>query len=377
MTSIDVGPIRPPSEAQSLLIRVTRNCPWNRCRFCQTYKGKKFSLRPVDEVKRDIEMVTEIFEEVKSHAWKTGHGGTVTKEVIYDIHRLYGPDHAQVAMWLANGGNTAFLQDADSLIRDPRECIDIIRFLKETFPSITRITTYARGRTIARKRTVGELKELKQAGLTRIHMGLETGYDPLLEYMHKGVTAREYITAGQKLKEAGIELCLYVILGLGGKKMSREHARATAEVLNAINPDHIRFRTLAITNRMPLYHDWQQGTFERLSDEEIVKEERELISRLTGTSLVVSDHILNLLEEVQGKLPQDKPKMLGIIDKYLEMPTKLKVNFTLGRRALVYRYLDDLQKIDLFHTVERAVRQLQSEGILEQTIFRLHEQYIS
>ncbi|MBC7344988.1 MAG: radical SAM protein, partial [Clostridia bacterium] len=119
--------------------------------------------------------------------------------------------------------------------------------------------------------------------------------------------------------------------------MSREHARATAEVLNAINPDHIRFRTLAITNRMPLYHDWQQGTFERLSDEEIVKEERELISRLTGTSLVVSDHILNLLEEVQGKLPQDKPKMLGIIDKYLEMPTKLKVNFTLGRRALVYR----------------------------------------
>ncbi|MBC7344641.1 MAG: radical SAM protein, partial [Clostridia bacterium] len=211
MTSIDVGPIRPPSEAQSLLIRVTRNCPWNRCRFCQTYKGKKFSLRPVDEVKRDIEMVTEIFEEVKSHAWKIGHGGTVTKEVIYDIHRLYGPDHAQVAMWLANGGNTAFLQDADSLIRDPRECIDIIRFLKETFPSITRITTYARGRTIARKRTVGELKELKQAGLTRIHMGLETGYDPLLEYMHKGVTAREYITAGQKLKEAGIELCLYVI----------------------------------------------------------------------------------------------------------------------------------------------------------------------
>ncbi len=375
------GPIRPPSEAFSLLLRVTRNCPWNRCEFCHTYKEEKFSLRTVEEVKRDIDAVQGIISEIKSLSWKYGFGGEVSAPLVNLI--LQHPQHfsdgfRSVALWLYNGGRNAFLQDGDNLILKTKQLIEIIGYLKETFPSIERITTYTRAKTVSKKK-VEELQDLYGAGLSRIHIGLESGYDPLLRYMKKGVTAQEHIEAGNKIKASGISLSEYVILGLGGKGMWREHAIETARVLNQINPDFIRVRTLKVLRTMLLCQKIEKGEFILLSDDEMVKEERLLIEHLEGiTSTFVSDHILNLLQEVEGKLPEEKEKMLNHIDRYLSLPKGEKDNFRLGRRAGIYQSVEDLFKPGLRDKVEKALQQIESErpGDIEKVLSDMMESFI-
>lgn len=375
------GPIRPPSEAYSLLLRVTRNCPWNRCEFCHTYKGKKFSLRTVEEVKRDIDTVQEIVSEVKALSWMHGFGGDITAPLVNLILQNgphYPGDFRSVSLWLYDGGKTVFLQDANSLVLKTDQLVEILNYLKKTFPSIERITTYARAKTVSKK-TVEELRDLCQAGISRIHIGLETGYNPLLQYMKKGVTAQEHIEAGKKVKESGISLSEYVILGLGGKGMWREHAVETARVLDQINPDFIRVRTLKVLKTMPLYEKIERGEFVLLSDDEIVAEERLFIENLEGiTSTFVSDHILNLLEEVEGKLPEEKGKMLALIDRYLALSAEEKANFQLGRRAGFYRSMDDLSNPELSHQVEKALRRIELErpGGIEKVLSELMESFI-
>jgi radical SAM superfamily enzyme YgiQ (UPF0313 family) len=375
------GPIRPPSEAYSLLLRVTRNCPWNRCEFCHTYKNEKFSLRTVEEVKRDIDAVQGIISEIKSLSWKYGFGGEVSVPLVNLI--LQHPQHfsdgfRSVALWLYNGGKNVFLQDGDNLILKTKQLVEIIGYLKETFPSIERITTYSRAKTVSKKK-VEELQDLYGAGLSRIHIGLETGYDPLLRYMKKGVTAQEHIEAGNKVKDSGISLSEYVILGLGGKGMWRKHALETARVLNQINPDFIRVRTLKVLRTMLLYQKIEKGEFILLSDDEMVKEERLLIEHLEGmTSTFVSDHILNLLQEVEGKLPEEKEKMLNRIDRYLSLHKAEKDNFRLGRRAGIYQSVEDLFKPGLRDKVEKALQQIESErrGDIEKVLSDMMESFI-
>jgi hypothetical protein len=170
-----------------------------------------------------------------------------------------------------------------------------------------------------------------------------------------------------------------VILGLGGKGMWREHAVGTAKVINQIDPDFIRVRTLKVLKMMPLYEKIEKGEFLLLSDDEIVSEERLLIEKLEGiTSTFVSDHILNLLEEVEGKLPGEKGKMLALIDRYLALSAEERANFRLGRRAGVYRLIDDLSNPELRHQVEKIFRQIEIEtpdGI-EEVLSDLMESFI-
>ncbi len=375
------GPIRPPSEAYSLLLRVTRNCPWNRCEFCHTYKKEKFSLRTAEEVKKDIDIVQEIVSEIRTLSWRYGFGGEITVPLVNLI--LQDPKHDSdgfhsVALWVYEGGKNVFLQDGDNLILKTSQLVEILKYLKETFPSIERITTYARAKTVSKKK-VEELQDLNRAGLSRIHIGLETGYDPLLQYIKKGVTAQEHIEAGKKVKESGISLSEYVILGLGGKRMWRDHAMETAKVLNQINPDFIRVRTLKVLKTMLLYQKIEKGEFIPLNDDEIVEEERLLVEHLEGiTSTFVSDHILNLLQEVEGKLPEEKEKMLKLIDHYLALPTEEKNNFRLGRRAGIYESVEDLSKPELRNQVERALQQIESgrPGGIEKVLSDLMESFI-
>jgi len=363
--TFEQGPIRPPSEAYSLLLRVTRNCPWNRCEFCQTYKKEKFSLRSVEEVKKDIDVVQEIASEIKNVSWRYGFGGEISAPLVNLI--LQDPQHfsdgfRNVVLWLYEGGKNVFLQDGDNLILKTIQLVEILKYLRETFPSIERITSYARAKTVSRKR-VEELQDLFRAGLSRIHIGLETGYDPLLHYIQKGVTAQQHIEAGWRVKESGISLSEYVVLGLGGKGMWREHASETAKVLNQINPDFIRIRTLKVLKTMPLYQKIETKEFVLLSDDEVVEEERRLINDLDGiTSTFVSDHILNLLEEIEGKLPEEKEKMLKLIDRYLTLPKEEKENFRLGRRAGLYRSVEDLHNPELRSQVEKLLRQIEARG---------------
>lgn len=297
----EIGPIRPPSEAASLLIRATRNCPWNKCEFCPTYKGTQFERRTLADVLEDVD---------KAAAF---HG---------DVFQ------------------TAFIQDANSLVMKTDELVQVLSRLKERFPGVQRVTSYARARTVARK-SLEELKQLHEAGLTRLHIGLESGYDPLLEYMNKGVTSDLVIEGGKKVVESGISLCLYVVLGLGGRlrlegeETWRSHALHTARVLNEVNPDYIRVRTLTIKEGMPLYQKLVSGEFEESNDAEKVREEQVLIQNLSVSSYFASDHSTNILMEVRGQLPEDKEAMLSIMERYLGLSEVEQVNFRLGT---LFRY---------------------------------------
>ena len=386
----EMGPIRPPSEARSLLIRVTRNCPWNKCEFCHTYKGETFSIRPKEEVKEDIDRIKAIAEEIRELSWKMGQAGEVNQSVLQRfLSRPGRQSHAcqSVAGWLYYGGTQVFLQDGNSLMVKTADLVEILNDLKEKFPSIRRVTSYARARTMSKK-TVEELKELRKAGLSRIHIGMETGYDPLLQFMKKGVTAEEQVRGGRNVVESGISLSEYVMPGLGGVRWWREHAVETAKVLNQINPDYIRFRTLYVRPNMPLYEKVAKGEFVRPSDDQIVAEIRLFLETLDGIrSTVVSDHILNLLEEVQGKLPEEKGKMLAVIDRYQAWPPEERLRFRVGRRLGYLRNLDDLEdpalpsRIDpIIQEVRRSVREAKGkdaeEWEIEKEIYALMENYI-
>jgi len=375
--SLELGPIRPPSEAYSLLIRVTRNCPWNRCKFCPVYKGTKFELRPVEEIKQDITTAKLIQNQIKETSWKSGYGDGVREIAEMVLKNPANETFHNVALWLYAGGENAFLQDANTLIMKTDDLVEVIRFLKQTLPSIKRITSYARSKTAAKK-SLEELRELKQAGLSRLHIGLESGYDPILQYMDKGVTATEHIKGGRKIVESGISLSEYVLLGLGGKKMWREHALETARVLNEINPDFIRVRTLTINSLMPLYNEIENGNFIRANDEEIIEEEKLLIEHLECHSNFVSDHINNLLGDIEGKLPQDKERMLAIIDRFQALTPEQRANFKVGRRTGIYSQLDDLHDWQKHEIVDKLIYQFSqgSNEVDDKTIHALMERFI-
>jgi hypothetical protein len=196
--------------------------------------------------------------------------------------------------------------------------------------------------------------------------------------MDKGTTAADHIAGGKKVVESGISLSEYVILGLGGKKMWREHAIQTAKVLNEIKPDFIRVRTIAINDKMPLHDAIESGDFQRQADEEIVAEEKLLIEELHCDANFISDHITNLLQEIVGKLPQDKEKMLAVIDRFQKLPSKERTNFRIGRRVGAYTELDDLNDLKRRETVKNIVQRLQRGGeeVDEKTIQSMMEGFI-
>ncbi len=379
--SFEQGPIRPPSEAKSLLIRVTRNCPWNKCAFCNSYRGKKFELRSLDEIFADIGKMKEIVNRVQELSWKLGEGGQLTNKVvrlIFDQENAYDDGFRSVAAWLYYGGQSVFIQDADSLIIKTDTLVSVLNEIKSAFPFVTRITSYCRSKTASRK-SVEELKRLKSAGLSRIHIGMESGYDPLLAFIRKGVTAAEHIKGGRHVVEAGLSLSEYVVPGLGGTRWTREHAEETARVLNEINPDFIRLRSLHAVPGTDLHDKILQGEFIPLSDNDVVKEIRSFIEKLEGiNSTVVSDHILNLLEEVQGKLPDDKNKILGVIDRYLALSEKDQLIFRLGRRKGIYRSVDDLSDSRTYNTLRTTVEQyeLREPGQLDKALSQMMHNYI-
>jgi hypothetical protein len=376
LDSLELGPIRPPSEASSLLLRVTRNCSWNRCKFCHIYKGKRFELRPVEDIKQEILTVKAIQDKLKEAALKAGYGGQMEAAAAAILNNPLSESHFNVALWLYHGGTSVFLQDANTLIMPTKDLVEVIKFLKATLPSITRITSYGRSKTAAKKK-LSELKALHEVGLDRLHIGLESGYDPLLEYMDKGVTAADHIAGGKKIVASGISLSEYVLLGMGGKKMWREHATETARVLNEINADFIRVRTLTIKEGMPLYDEVKSGKFIRATDEEIVAEEKLLIENLNCHSYFVSDHITNLLQEIEGQLPEDKGRMLAVIDSFQALSEGERQNFRLGRRIGIYAALDDLSDPAKHGLVEQALAKVAKDGKVDEEItYSLMERFI-
>ncbi len=334
----DVGPIRPPSEAYSLLIRVTRNCPWNRCEFCSVFKGSRFELRTVEEVKEDILAARSWADALQTSAEQYGQRPG-------DLARLNG------ILWLQDDGvKSAFLQDSDSLIMKTDQLVEILEFLLEMFPTVERVCSYARGKTVFRKNPE-ELIRLREAGLSRLHIGLETGDDELLAYIQKGATADQMVQAGRKAVEVGFEVSEYIMPGLGGRERWQQHARNSARVLNEINPHFIRLRTFHPIPGTPIYEKAKQGDFHMQSIEEVLTEIRQFIEQLDVTSeLVTSDYAFNyFIGEIDGKLPDDKENLLTSIDKALAFwhsrgepkGTPFPMNLSLAQDDPFYpRYLD-------------------------------------
>ncbi|MGI6145721.1 MAG: radical SAM protein [Clostridia bacterium] len=355
----EVGPIRPPSEAKSLLLRVTRNCPWNKCKFCRLYKGTKFSIRPKEHVIKDIDLVkrwTDLFKAAEDVDAQT------RKILINDLKNELGEEqswfYSSVISWYQSGMKSIFLQDSNSLVIKPNDLIEIITHIKKQFPEIERITSYARSETVVRI-SDEDLKRMADAGLNRIHIGMETAADTILKLVDKGTTKANHILAGQKVKAAGIELSEYYMPGLGGNEYSDLNALETADALNQINPDYIRIRTLAITDQSRLKEDYEQGIFTRTNDTKMIAELLLMIENLKGitSTIISSDHILNLLPEAEGRLPKDKEKIVNALKSYLDLPESEKIIYRIGRRTGIMNTIQDLK-----HSVRRNLVQ----GLIEQ-----------
>ncbi|MGI6733811.1 MAG: radical SAM protein [Anaerovoracaceae bacterium] len=340
----EVGPIRPPSEAASLLLRVTRNCPWNRCKFCGVYKKTKFSLRPKEHVIKDIDSVkmwTDLLKAAEGADAEERNG--MISRFINELNEEQSRAYSTAVHWYRNGMKSIFLQDSDSLVIKPDDLVDILTHLKKQFPETERITSYARSETVARISDV-DMKRIAEAGLNRIHIGMETGSDVILKLVDKGTTKAKQILAGQKVKAAGIELSEYFIPGLGGNEYSELNALETADALNQINPDFIRIRTLAVTERGSLMEDYKKGIFTRANDTKMVEELLLMIENLQGitSTIVSSDHIINLLPEAEGRLPEDKEKIISVLKGYLDLPESEKTIYRVGRRTGMMSFIQDL-----------------------------------
>ena len=331
----EVGVYRPPSEggSHSLLVRLTRNCPWNRCEFCAMYKTEKFELRTPDEVKNDIDQVADICNNLREISWKIGSGGNISREAAIELlssnpELNYHQGFVMVYNWLQSGAKTAFLQDANSLIMKTDQLVEILQHLRKTFPTLNRVTSYARSKTIAQKK-LDELKAIRAAGLDRVHIGLETGDDELLKQIRKGVTSEGHIKGGKKAMEAGFQVSEYWMPGLGGTQMWRNHAINTARVLNEINPHYIRSRPFYPIPGTQMDEKMNSGKFQLLSADEQLTELKVMMENLDVTSKVCFDHAGNYWLNRRGgllfsqsyegyKFPEEKSRVLALIDEGLK-----------------------------------------------------------
>ncbi|MFX1589690.1 MAG: radical SAM protein [Promethearchaeota archaeon] len=278
--------IRPPVEAYSVLIPVTGGCSWNKCKFCGTYRGiygyiQDYEIRPLESVLNDID----------GYAERNYHGFPV---------------------FLAGGNPTSA----------PAEYLEkIIKYVRIKLKNVPRISSYAKSLDILRK-SDAELKNLADAGLDIVYMGLESGSSKILRLMRKGTNAESMIKAGRKILKAGIKLSLYILLGLGGKKFSEEHVRETARVLTEINPTIFRFRTLNILPNTPLWDEWNTGEFTLLSPVDCLKEERDIILNLgpNVNSAVYNDHISNYCSLESNNIKEDREYFIKTLNSYINDP---------------------------------------------------------
>jgi biotin synthase-like enzyme len=354
-----IGPIRPPSEADSLLLQITEGCTWNRCKFCSLYKRRGFKAFTLESIKGDIDVMAE-YAKVVGETLR--EDGSPNKRIVLKMLDQMTPEEQNcyylVFRWLAHGGENVFLQDGNSLAVRPERIAEALRYLKEKLPSIKRITTYGRAETLS-KISEEQYLELKASGLNRIHSGFESGSDSVLTLINKGVTADMEIVAGTRIKGAGIELSAYFMPGIGGRALSRENALETARVAGAVDPDFVRIRTAVVNKGTELWQDYLNGDFELCGDNEKLGEIRLLIEHAENcTGFLGSDHIINLLQDVEGSLANDREKMLTVIDQYFGMTEYEQRLYQLARRSGSVGRPEDMKLLppDYIESLDQIVR---------------------
>jgi radical SAM superfamily enzyme YgiQ (UPF0313 family) len=270
--------VRPPSEANSLLLPLTFGCSHNDCTFCGTYTGVKFRIRPVEDIKRDIDQVAQ------NYSWS--------------MRRV-------------------FLEEGDALIYPQRRLVEVLKYLNKRFPHLERVGTYATPQSALIK-SVAELRELNRLGIKIAYLGVETGDEELLRKINKGATYNQIVEAGRKLKQAGITLSVTVILGLGGVEGSETHAVKTARILSDIDPDFAGALTLMLVPGTPLHKDWEEGRFTLISPFQSLQELKLMIENSSFTHcFFTANHASNYLP-IKVWLPEQKTEVLKLIGDVLD-----------------------------------------------------------
>jgi radical SAM superfamily enzyme YgiQ (UPF0313 family) len=275
--------IRPPSEANSILIQVTVGCSHNKCTFCGTYKGERFKIKPDAVIQQDIEFAREYCKRQRR----------------------------------------VFLCDGDALIMPQKRLVHILESIAKELPWVTRVGIYANTKSIQMK-TSDELRELRENGLGIAYLGLESGDDVTLKAVCKGATAHKMIAMGRKIREAGIKLSITVLLGLAGRDRSMIHAEETGKVLSAIDPEYVGALSLMLIPETSLCNDYQAGNFELLEPDEMLRELRHMIVHThLRKGLFHANHASNYLP-IKARMPKDKERTIQQIDQALAGNISLK-----------------------------------------------------
>lgn len=281
--------IRPPSEAYSILLQVTVGCSHNKCTFCGTYKDKRFRIK--DE-----------------------------KIILSDI--LFASKYMKRQ-------DRLFLMDGDALIIPQKRLMWILESIKEHIPWVRRVGAYANAKSI-RMKSLEELIELKENGLGILYLGVESGDEETLKEVHKGTSAQNLINMGKKVRDAGMKLSVTVLLGIAGRQRSVEHARATGELLSAMDPNYVGALTVMLIPGIPLYEDFRTGEFELPNEKEVLMELREMMVHTNlSRGLFFSNHASNYLP-VRARLPKGKQDALDLIDSALRGETELRPEWMRG-----------------------------------------------
>jgi radical SAM superfamily enzyme YgiQ (UPF0313 family) len=267
--------IRPPSEAESLILQITVGCSHNRCTFCPTYKAQRFRIKSFEEIKEDIDEAAQF--------------GRAIERV--------------------------FLTDGDALIVPQPRLMEIMSYLKERLPRLRRVGIYANAKGVLKK-TPDELQELKEAGLGIIYLGVESGDQVVLERVRKGTTYEKLLQAGRQVREVGIKLSVTVLLGIAGRERSREHAVATGRLLTEMDPNYVGALSVMVVPGTPLYDEQAEGRFVLPTPFEMIEELRTMIAQTDMHGLFFSNHASNYLA-LKVRMPKDKGDALRLIDEVL------------------------------------------------------------
>jgi hypothetical protein len=351
---IEAGPMGAIGEAESLMLRVSRNCPWNRCLFCPAYKDRKFSKRTVAEMIKEIDAIRRIAELIEKASSEIGFRGIVSREALLHVIRN-NPDIFEnrdairslnnVANWLFHGGKRVFLQDANALAMNPGDLVRVLTYLKDSFGAIDTITSYARSKTCSR-RTREELEELKNAGLSWCFVGIESGCDEILKFMNKGVTRAEHLEAGRKMLDAGIDIAAFIMPGLAGanRTKSEHHIKETITLLNDIKPTEVRLRSIAVLEASPLFELYREGKYEPAAEDQMIEEIRLLLEGFDFDCTIETYQMTNVLFNVKGDLKEKRDELISRIEGFQSLPpferSRLRFN-----KYLQGGYVDFIQRI--------------------------------